>query len=777
MSPSLRADSRSSPHGVPATSRRFLAWSLATALLGVLSYCAADQKPFLAALSLAVSLASAWLTLTPRAPWARALPRWAINLLVLAATINAGVAVLSRTNPLVSDLSDFLALVLLIKLLDRRRPRDEAQMLGLSMFVVIGSVLTSNSFLLGLVLTLYTPMVIVAVVWFQVFAGRQSLANLHPEHSPAVDGWGRAGRRALVTLVACSVTAVLALALVAFLITPRTIASQALGGWGGTASGAQAAFRADMELGQSGLLSSSEDAVMDVSVADADGAPLSVPPAVIYLRGSVLDEYDPGRGRWSARRRSDNSRRFVLREELPANETRLLMGAERAPATGVIRYTVNIHSQPSNSWPLFAPWRPVSISFPAGGKIGYTADHILERPDGPAGRLTYTVCAAPDVGTSPGEAPRAGRPVAGLEATQRIRDLTESILREAELAVVPADRSPGDSRRVAQTLAAYLRSRYAYALDMVAPPQGQDPIEMFLFDTRRGHCEYFAAALTAMLRSAGVPARVITGYAAGEFNSIVGAYVVRKSDAHAWVEARVSDEPVRWEVFDATPPSQLAHSQRAAGEGILAQVAARVRQAYEAAELRWIQSVITFDQSPGAGYDLFAAGDGARRRARQLSRALDSLAEGVMGDADSPASRRARWTRWVGVVLVGAALLAATVAGLVYAARTLVRTLRARSLVPGTRGSRRAGPHGVPPFFNKLMMMLERAGHSRPAGTHPLTFVRGLAPALGPAASDIEGLVRLAYRTRFAGRPLSPAENHAAARQLRAVRAAFRRVR
>lgn len=753
-----------------SVSRRFLAWSLATALIGVLSYCAADQKPMLALLSIAVGCASAWMTLGPATGRSRALPRWAVNLLVLAATVNAGFSLMSRTNPLVSNLSDFLALVLLIKLLDRRRPRDEAQMLGLSMFVVIGSVLTSNSFLLGLVLTVYTPLVIAAVVWFQVFAGRQSLANAHPETPPATDGWGPAGRRSLVVLTTFTLVAVVALGLIAFVVTPRTIASQALGGWGQAYAPPQTDFRPDIELGSAGSLSASEDAVMDISVADADGSPLAVPPALIYLRGSVLNDYDAQHGRWSSRRRRDNARRFVFKEELPANESRVLRGGEPAPVAGLVRYTINVHRQPAGSWPLFSPWRPVSISFPSVARIGYTTDFAVERTEGPSGRLTYTVAAAPDSGTLPADGGRAEPVAAGPEVTPRIRELAASILREADLAPIRDDRPPGSERLVAQALTAYLRSRYTYTLDMVAPADGQDPIEMFLFDTQRGHCEYFAAALTALLRAGGIQARVVTGYAAGEFNSIVGAFVVRKADAHAWVEARVSDDPVRWEVFDATPPSQLAHSQRAAGEGVLAQLVARFRQAYEAAELRWIQSVVTFEQSPSSTYDLFAAGDGARRRARQFSGRLEALAENFIGDPASPGARQARWARWIGLVLLAATALVGLLAALTYLARRITRTagvhLWPRSARQGAPARRRAQ---VPAFYRELVAALDRAGHVRNRGVHPLAHARAAAPLLGPVADDVEWLIRLAYRARFGGQPLSPAESRAAAQRVRAL--------
>jgi hypothetical protein len=78
------------------------------------------------------------------------------------------------------------------------------------------------------------------------------------------------------------------------------------------------------------------------------------------------------------------------------------------------------------------------------------------------------------------------------------------------------------------------RSWLNYTLDPL--PFGRDDVDSFLFDTRQGFCEHFAAAFVVTLRAAGVPARVVTGYQGGEINPVDGTFVVRQSDAHAWTE-------------------------------------------------------------------------------------------------------------------------------------------------------------------------------------------------------------------------------------------------
>jgi protein-glutamine gamma-glutamyltransferase len=104
----------------------------------------------------------------------------------------------------------------------------------------------------------------------------------------------------------------------------------------------------------------------------------------------------------------------------------------------------------------------------------------------------------------------------------------------------------------AANLERYLKTRYAYTLDLTGPPAA-DPLAYFLFVRRAGHCEYFASAMTVMLRSLGIPARYATGFLPGQFNDVGGDYIVRASDAHSWVEAYFPG--YGWITFDPTPPA------------------------------------------------------------------------------------------------------------------------------------------------------------------------------------------------------------------------------
>ncbi|MDD5448527.1 MAG: transglutaminase domain-containing protein, partial [Actinomycetota bacterium] len=102
-----------------------------------------------------------------------------------------------------------------------------------------------------------------------------------------------------------------------------------------------------------------------------------------------------------------------------------------------------------------------------------------------------------------------------------------------------------------QALSDYLQKNYIYDLD--CPPQGKDEntVEFFLFKAKRGYCEHFATALAVLCRTIDIPARVVTGYATGQYNPLTGYYEVNAQDAHAWVE--VYFPFLSWVEFDPTP--------------------------------------------------------------------------------------------------------------------------------------------------------------------------------------------------------------------------------
>lgn len=89
---------------------------------------------------------------------------------------------------------------------------------------------------------------------------------------------------------------------------------------------------------------------------------------------------------------------------------------------------------------------------------------------------------------------------------------------------------------IARAVEAYLRENITYETQINAPPDGAEPVDYLLFESREGYCTYYASAMAVLLRSLGVPARVSAGFAQGTLDPAINAYVVAESDAHTWVE-------------------------------------------------------------------------------------------------------------------------------------------------------------------------------------------------------------------------------------------------
>jgi transglutaminase-like putative cysteine protease len=101
----------------------------------------------------------------------------------------------------------------------------------------------------------------------------------------------------------------------------------------------------------------------------------------------------------------------------------------------------------------------------------------------------------------------------------------------------------------AKAIEAYLRT-YPYELDISAPPEGQDVTDYFLFDLKKGYCDYYATAMVVLARSSGIPARFVSGYAPGEYDAQNARYIVRELDAHSWAEVYFPE--IGWVEFEPT---------------------------------------------------------------------------------------------------------------------------------------------------------------------------------------------------------------------------------
>lgn len=722
--------------------RRFRRTVLFTALAGHMAYAIAAEKPGLALVGLLATILSAWLVRQTLAGTPRPLPRALLNGLVIAAILHLILQLLARSQEVITSLTDFLAYVMLVKSLDRTRMRDEAQLLGLSLFVVIGALLTGQSLAMGMALVAYTPLAITATVSLQLFAAVERQHDLLKsvglaDQSAALDTQLERQRapRATAFVAAACVIASMTAGVVAFVITPRSLAQQL----GMTASPFLKSHATDfsdsISLGNKGNISEDNTPVIDVKPIGAPGTVTAVGP--IYLRGAVLTDYN--KGVWTGDPIDGSRTKPPTIESAPKPVTRPeISGLDAGDTRNRTTYEIiQRNTKATEPVPLFVPLQPISISTENPGALYYRDSDSLLWINRGGGRLIYTVTSATDYrNTSAGteRPPASGSP--------EIKALAQRLLSERSVPAEPFTAGPLEVRRAAQAIEAYLAT-FEYTLEMTAPKAGQDAIEMFLFDTKRGHCEYFAAGMVSLLRSVGIPSRIATGYVAAEFNSVSGYFTVRKSDAHAWVEVQM--EPGRWETFDPTPVGELQSTRRASGGPL-----GWIKHVWDAIEFSWLDNVVAYDK--GIKLDVIglsgrsdpgAAAVKWQERLRKWQMAISRyLPKGVL-------------TRSlvVGVLTFG------LVMGIYWLIRLggkgfkPLRALIAR-LIPGRR---RPAAEGIPipadaAFYKEALAVLAAAGSAKPSPAPPLSFADTLST---PAATPLRTIASLYYQSRFGGTPLT----------------------
>ena len=277
-----------------------------------------------------------------------------------------------------------------------------------------------------------------------------------------------------------------------------------------------------------------------------------------------------------------------------------------------------------------------------------------------------------------------------------------------------------------------LRADYGYTLEL-PDHEVADPLAYFLFTRKKGHCEYFASAMTVMLRTAGIPARLATGFQSGVYNPITDFWLVRASDAHAWVEAWIPGRG--WTTFDPTPPDPNRRSFA---------LLTKLGLYLDAAGTFWQEWVVSYDISRQG-----TLADRLEQGARSLGiRWFDSLS----GLDWSWHLRVVAWFRRYGVRIL--MMLALGVAIWVLGPR-LVRLLRIRNRVERVRrGQATVGDATL--LYERMLDLLKRRGYEKPTWFTPTEFAESLPPGqMGTAVTEFTdkyNALRFGRRTGVAPR-------------------------
>ncbi len=490
----------------------------------------------------------AWLALK-----ARALPsRWwllALLLLTLAATYATHKTLLGREAGVT-----LIVVLLALKTLELRARRDAFVVFFLGFFTLLTNFLDSQSLLTAAAMLLGLLGLLTALV----------NANMPVGKPPLLLAARSAGSMALLGAP---------IMLVLFLLFPRLAP---LWGLPADAASARSGLSATMQVGNIAQLALDDSIAMRIRFDAA-----TPPSAALYFRGPVLSDFD-GR-EWRP-----------LRRQLPVP---LRLTSELQVAGTPVDYQVTLE-------PNQQPWLLLLDATPAAPQVpGFTTHQNADLQwltDRPVTKLLrYRAQSFPDFRHGPRQ------PVAGLQTylalppafNPRTRQLGEQLRREAR---------GDDAAALLQTVLERLRNGgYRYTLEPGL--FGQHSADEFWFDRKQGFCEHIAASFVILMRAAGVPARVVTGYQGGELNALDGFFVVRQSDAHAWAEVWMNGRGwVRVDPTAAVAPGRVGTLQRLqAQRGAIASamlgrfspgLVLRLRATWDAVNNSWNQWVLNYSQ-------------------------------------------------------------------------------------------------------------------------------------------------------------------------------------
>ncbi len=468
-------------------------------------------------------------------------------------------------------------------------------------------------------------------------------------------------------------------------------------------------FTSDVTLGETGKLQQDSRVVMHVRPLAVEGySRASDLPLNLKWRGLALERFD-GR-RWSTDPGSFRP--------MPANGglVRVAEDWQRRRRGKRILYRVEIQNIDADA--LFVAGAPEFVNV-GQALLSRSTTGAFRFRFAPVDTLHYEVYSflGPDIG--PVEPHRVR-----LTAAERQADLAVPRLdpRIPELARRITSGASTDLER-ARLVEKYLR-KIDYSLDLPADLPGnepRDPVASFLFDWKKGYCEYFASSMAVMLRDLGIPARLVTGFQSGIQNPYSGSVVIRASDAHTWVEAFLPD--AGWTVFDPTPPAASAAQQT---------LWTKLSLFLDAADTFWRDWVLRYDL--GQQLTLASRVEAEARRIRR---------SGISNRTEWMAQNLAALGRWLSSAAVPIAI---------YVTALLLGWVAWR----GTRGyavkSRALRGHTAPPeatlFYERMLNTMKQRGYQKPGFFTPQEFASSIPQ---PAGDDVERFTASYYAVRFGG--------------------------
>ena len=728
-------------------SRRFRSVSFAVAILGMLCLGFAEFNPLYLGLIVVVTVV-AWFR--ERFGARRAVPRAFLNVVILAAVVFAALDYSFISQGWIVSLAHFLLIVQMANLLLPRTERNYAQMYLISLMNVSVAAIVTVNLLFALAYVAYSILGIYGLVLFHFHREASRAGSIYlPDEGDTVrptatPDLGRVISPRFTWTLMTVVAFTWFFNVTFFVFSPRVhggflrlnpmgILNRLTG------------FADRVRLGQIGRIIQSEEPVMHVRLRDSRGNAVTGEND-FYWRGITYQHYD-GR-EWHRLSPAFRPTDVIFREPPPHT----YLGNGRLPHSGWIEQRITL--DPVNSRTFFAMPGLLLLDCPGFPAISHNRqDESIQSMTVMHQVTKYrAVSVWPQRDTLLPKSLRPSYVIGGKqrflqerfhrgylqlppEVTQRVRDFAKEI-------APPADFPTPQAR--ARRIEGYLKDNFGYTLDLRADPN-VEPVEDFLFNRREGHCEYFAAAMVLLLRSSDIPSRLVSGFHGAEWSDVGEWYIVKQSDAHAWVEAWFDRDG--WVRFDPTPAAQRNLAARAARFGWIGRWMDYVRT-------QWINHVVDYDHEQQT-----ALLGRTRSMAASIRRTVNGFVAAVGGffkEIFAVLTDFRKLTTPEGGMMVLGVLLAST--ALVLTMRWLLIRLarRLREHFALRRATRAGKVHVV--FYSEFERVLKRRGLVRPPSATPQEFARAVAEHFDALHDGLRRLADAFYHVRFGAARLRPDE-------------------
>ncbi|HEX4055156.1 MAG TPA: DUF3488 and transglutaminase-like domain-containing protein [Tepidisphaeraceae bacterium] len=700
-------------------------------MLGVTGFALAAEAPGLWILAAGGILINAWLIKTGRFT---PMPRLLANLVTVTGLLFLIQEVrLGDATPILT-VGDFIVLLHVVKLFEQRANRDYAQLLVLSLLLMVAAAISTASLLFGIILIIYLFVSLHCCLLFHLKVELDQAKEIYQQPTDQLNPAAlmqdqRDLPRSMRRLTALISAAGIAMAVLVFLFFPRGSGQSLFGPMQNRAAQALTGFSDQVTFQKVAQITRNDDVVARVELYYQDQK--IVHPRELLLRGSVLDVYtgnDATRGLWQ-----------WIRADTNGFSDQDVEGGRRMPlgdASGVWRQVISL--QPTGTNKLFAIAGPTSIEPERELQIRYSPnDGVLESANILLRPVTYTVFSSgelPDMG-SPGD-DFASQSVIDPAIARYVRQLSVSGVDAAgrPLAEYPVAGNHTYDHEIATNIERYLKNNFAYTLDLtnVGSLRGRDPMAAFLTDFKKGHCEYFAGAMTLMCQSLGIPARFVVGFRCepDDFNSIGDYFEVKQSSAHAWCEVYTGRG---WETFDPTSGIQAAG---ASSHPWITQT----KKLLDYLEFKWANTVVAYDT-------------GDRRNL------IDTLNWQVTRTAVGGSQSFEDWIDDFQKKIVSPTVLSSVITGMISLSFVAIGWF----MVERWRLRRRAKRIGIESlstpdqlrlirqlgFYDDLLRILERHHIERPRHLTPLEFSRSLSYLPANVYDEVYRLTEMFYRIRY----------------------------